>query len=260
MMVLIRLSEIFIITGIFRGTLGTITQQIVIFINILSKFFKYTPFRSEKKSYWSISKSRLSLIPPQSQESVRAYARDIFSFTAILEGQFVLRLWMNKPAVNRVCFFTAARRKSSADAVDGTFKGKVSPRLFTSLSSITSTLILTISSSNFLFLRPAGFLQANNVFLLDSFWDLNVWKFRRENGVVVVSQRPLENDLTFTPHLGQNLKWMRTEWTWTQCIHVWCFGWHGSWTGTKMMYCLCGPPNTSVLNTQIETRSDYGET
>ena len=205
MMVLIRLSEIFIITGIFRGTLGTITQQIVIFINILSKFFKYTPFRSEKKSYWSTSKSRLSLIPPQSQESVRAYARDIFSFTAILEGQFVLRLWMNKPAVNRVCFFTAARRKSSADAVDGTFKGKVSPRLFTSLSSITSTLILTISSSNFLFLRPAGFLQANNVFLLDSFWDLNVWKFRRENGVVVVSQRPLGYVLTFTPHLGQNL-------------------------------------------------------
>ena len=92
MMVLIRLSEIFIITGIFRGTLGTITQQIVIFINISSKFFKYTPFRSEKKSYWSISKSRLSLIPPQSKESVRAYARDIFSFTAILEGQFVLRL------------------------------------------------------------------------------------------------------------------------------------------------------------------------
>ena len=30
--------------------------------------------------------------------------------------------------------------------------------------------------------------------------------------------------------------------------------------GTKMMYCLCGPPNTSVLTTQIETRSDYGET
>ena len=117
MMVLIRLSEIFIITGIFRGTLGTITQQIVIFINISSKFFKYTPFRSDKKSYWSISKSRLSLIPPQSVESLRTYARDVFSFTAILEGQFVLRLWMNKPAVNRVCFFTAARRKSSADAV-----------------------------------------------------------------------------------------------------------------------------------------------
>ena len=141
MMVLIRLSEIFIITGIFSGTLGTITQQIVIFINISSKFFKYTPFRSEKKSYWSISQSRLSLIPPQSKESLRAYARDVFSITAILEGQFVLRLWMNIPAVNRVCFFTAARRKSSADAVDGTFKGKVSPRLFTSLSSITSTLI-----------------------------------------------------------------------------------------------------------------------
>ena len=114
------------------------------------------------------------------------------------------------------------------------------------------------SSSNFLFLRPAGVLRANNVFLLDSFWDLNVWKFGRENGVVVVSQRPLENDLT--PDSGQNLKWMRTEWTWTQCIHVWCFGWHGSWIGTKMMYCLCGPPNTSVLNTQIETRSDYRET
>ena len=225
MMVLIRLSEIFIITGIFSGTLGTITQQIVIFINRSSKFFKYTPFRSEKKSYWSISQSRLSLIPPQSKESLRAYARDVFSITAILEGQFVLRLWMNIPAVNRVCFFTAARRKSSADAVDGTFKGKVSPRL----SSITSTLILTISSSNFLFLRPAGVLRANNVFLLDSFWDLNVWKFGRENGVVVVSQRPLENDLT--PDSGQNLKWMRTEWTWTQCIHVWCFGWHGSWIG-----------------------------
>ena len=180
MMILIRLSEIFIITGIFRGTLSTITQQIVIFINISSKFFKYTPFRSEKRSYWSISKSRLSRIPPQSVESLRAYARDVFSFTAILEGQFVLRLWMNKPAVNRVCFFTTARRKSSADAVDGTFKGKVSPRLFTSFSSVSSTLILTISSSNFLFLRPAGVLRANNVFLLDSFWDLNVWKFGRE--------------------------------------------------------------------------------
>jgi len=258
MMVLIRLSEIFIITGIFRGTLGTITQQIVIFINISSKFFKYTPFRSEKKSYWSISKSRLSLIPPQSKESLRAYARDVFSFTAILASLYSDCEWINLLLI--VCFFTAARRKSSADAVDGTFKGKVSPRLFTSFSSITSTLILTISSSNFLFLRPAGVLRANNVFLLDSFWDLNVWKFGRENGVVVVSQRPLENDLTFTPHLGQNLKWMRTEWTWTQCIHVWCFSWHGSWIGTKMMYCLCGPPNTSVLNTQIETRSDYRET
>ena len=94
---------------------------------------------------------------------------------------------------------------SSADDVDGTFKGKVSPRLITPFSFITPTLIVTISSSTFLFLCPACALRAKNVFRSDSFWDLNVWKLGRENGVVVVSQRPVGNVLTFTPHLGQNL-------------------------------------------------------
>ena len=37
------------------------------------------------------------------------------------------------------------------------------------------------------------------------FLSLTVWKFGRENGVVVVSQRPVGNVLTFTPHLGQDL-------------------------------------------------------
>ena len=43
--------------------------------------------------------------PDSSLYLLRTYARDVFNFTAILEGQQnVLRLWMNKPAVEQSMF------------------------------------------------------------------------------------------------------------------------------------------------------------
>ena len=246
MMVLIRLSEIFIITGIFRGTLGTITQQIVIFINILSKFFKYTPFGP---LYLLKVKSLLGPMPGIFLASLPSLKTSLYSdcewinlllieYVSLLQrGENLRQMLLMEPS--RARFLLVCSHPSPPSL----------PRWF-----------LPFHRRIFSSCDRQAFYKQIMSFSLTLFETWMSESLEEKNGVVVVSQRPLENDLTFTPHLGQNLKWMRTEWTWTQCIHVWCFGWHGSWIGTKMMYCLCGPPNTSVLNTQIETRSDYRET